>query len=179
MKLKPFHKALIALTLVTLATYVLLVGLGSAHLMLGAERLWPFDMRVLGYSQADAKAYLSLLSPEQGQFYIGTLRRIDTAFPMLLGLWMGTCLWATTGNLHPWSRVILLVVPASYTVMDLCENALVADLVQGFQTWPNPELVALASSYTVTKFVTLAVALALVAAMAIRHLGSAGRGRAR
>ncbi|WP_372886634.1 hypothetical protein [Shimia sp.] len=168
--MKPFAKALIALTLVTIATYGLLVGLGMAHLVLGPERLWPFDMRLLGYSEADARAYLSLMSPAQGEFYAGTLRRIDTAFPMLLGLWMGCCLWATTRNLHPWSRVILLVVPASYTVMDLCENALIADLVLGFHTWPDPELVALASSYTVTKFVTLLVAASLVLAMALGHL---------
>ncbi len=167
--MKPFAKALIALTLVTLGTYGVLVGLEMTHLVLGAERLQPFGLRILGYSQADAEAYLSLLNAEQVQLHTGLLRKIDTAFPMLFGLWLGCCLWAVTHSLHPWSRVILLVVPTSYTVMDLCENALVSELVRGFQSPPGPTLVALASSYTVTKFVTLFVAFALVLAMMIQN----------
>ncbi|WP_299351625.1 hypothetical protein [uncultured Shimia sp.] len=166
-----YTKTLSALTVVTAATYALLVGVGMAHLVLGPEKLQPFDLRPLGYSVQDAAQYLSLLNEDKAALYTGLLRRVDTLFPVLFGLWMGWVCWGLTRTLHPWSRVILLVAPASYTVMDLCENALVADMVLAFKTPPNPTLVSLASSYTVSKFVTLFVAFGLLLVMMIRKIG--------
>lgn len=173
--MKPYTKALIALSIVTFVTYGALVAVGATNLALGEKGLLPFDLRLLGYSQGEAEAYLGLLTQAQADLYTGLLRRIDTAFPMLMGLWMGGCLWGLTRHLHPWSRVILLVVPASYTVMDLCENALVSELVRGFANRPDPGLVALASSYTITKFVTLFVAFALLLAMILRNISTSRR----
>ena len=160
-----YAKALIALTLVTVVTYGVLVGVGAAHLVLGDAGLKPFDLRFLGYSVSEAEAYLALLDQSEVALYTGFLRNVDTVFPLLLGLWMGWCLWGLTRAMHPWSRVILLVVPASYVLMDLCENALVAEMVRGFQSPVNGDLVALASSYTISKFVTLFVAFGLLLAM--------------
>lgn len=163
--MKPYTKALIALSLVTAVTYAVLVGVGAVNLVLGEDNLTPFDLRILGYSPDDAEAYLALFGASEVALYTGFLRKVDTVFPLLFGLWMGWCLWGLTRQMHPWSRVILLVVPASYTLMDLCENALVADLVHGFQTPPDEALVALASSYTISKYVTLFVAFGLLLSM--------------
>lgn len=166
--MKPYTKSLIALSLVTFATYGVLVGIGAVNLILGEDGLKPFDLRLAGYTFIEAQAYLALMNDDQAALYIGLLRRIDTVFPMLMGLWMGWCLWGLTRGIHPWSRIILMVVPASYTVMDLCENALVADMVRQGATGLEGELVSLASSYTVTKFVMLFVAFGLLIAMMIR-----------
>lgn len=174
-----YAKALIALTLVTAVTYGVLVGVGAANLVLGEGGLKPFDLRILGYSAEDAEAYLSLLQQPEVTLYTGFLRNVDTVFPLLFGLWMGGCLWGLTRHIHPWSRVILLVVPASYTMMDLCENALVADLVRGFQGPLDAELVALASSYTISKFVTLFVAFGLLLAMMLLRVRPFGEVRDR
>lgn len=171
-----YAKALTALTLVTLLTYGVLVGLGVMHLVLGPERLLPFDLRMLGYSPEDAAAYLAHVEAEEVALYTGTLRRLDTVFPLLFGLWMGWVLWGLTHNMHPWSRVILLVVPASFTVMDLCENALVADMLRGREAPPDAVLVALASSYTISKFVTLFVAFGLLLSMMLLKSGPFGKG---
>lgn len=171
-----YAKSLTALTLVTAVTYGVLVGVGAANLVLGAEGLKPFDLRILGYSLSEAEAYLALLGMSEVNLYTGFLRKIDTVFPLLFGLWMGWCLWGLTRQIHPWSRVILLVVPASYTLMDLCENALVADLVRGFQGPVDGDLVALASSYTISKFVTLFVAFGLLLAMMLLRVRPLGEG---
>ncbi|WP_127114849.1 hypothetical protein [Shimia sediminis] len=174
--MKPYTKALIALTLVTAVTYGVLVGVGATHLVLGEARLKPFDLRVLGYTASDAEAYLALIKPSQVTLYTGFLRKLDTVFPLLFGLWLGWCLWGLTRRMHPWSRIILLVVPASYTLMELCENALVADMVLGFQAPVDTTLVALASSYTISKFVTLFVAFGLLLAMMLLKIRPFGEG---
>ena len=171
--MKSYSKSLIALSLVTFTTYGALVWVGVTNLSLGDGSLKPFDLRFTGYTLAEAQAYLALMSADQAELYTGLLRRIDTVFPMLMGLWMGWCLWGLTRRIHPWSRVILLVVPASYTVMDLCENALVADMVRQGAAELEGELVSLASSYTITKFVMLFVAFGLLIAMMIRSAGGA------
>ncbi|SHJ34983.1 hypothetical protein SAMN05444000_107152 [Shimia gijangensis] len=175
--MKPYTKALIALTLVTVVTYGVLVGVGASNLTLGEDNLKPFDLRFSGYTLAEAQTYLALMTAEQSALYIGFLRYVDTAFPMLMGLWMGWCLWGLTRAVHPWSRIILLVVPASFTVMDLCENALVSDMVMRGTTGLEAGLVTLASSYTITKYVMLSVAFGLLLAMMIYKTGFVGRGR--
>ena len=171
-----YAKALIALTLVTAVTYGVLVGVGASNLVLGEDGQQPFDLRILGYTVSEAETYLALIKQPEVELYTGFLRKIDTAFPLLFGLWMGWCLWGLTRHIHPWSRVILLLVPASYTMMDLCENALVADLVRGFQSPIDSDLVALASSYTISKFVTLFVAFGLLLAMMLLRVRPFGEG---
>lgn len=175
--MKPYTKTLIALSLVTFATYGMLVWVGATYLTLGEEGLRPFDLRVLGYTAAESQRYIALLTPEQVEIYTRVLRKIDTVFPLLLALWIGWCLWGLTRSLHSWSRVILLVVPASYAVMNYCENALVADMMQQGAGGLEASTVALASSYTVSKFVMLSVAFALLLVMMIRNAGIIGRAR--
>ncbi|MEQ9694722.1 hypothetical protein [Shimia sp. SDUM112013] len=174
-----YAKAMIALGTVTLTVYLGMVVMGARHLLLGPDNLPPFDLRVLGYTFLDALNYLELLTEEQAAFYTGRLRQLDTVFPVLMGLLMGMGLWAVTSAMHPWSRLILLVVPSSYAVMDLCENALIAEMVaQGPETLDR-DLVTLASTYTMSKYVTLFVAFALLLAMIVRHFGLFGLGARR
>lgn len=175
--MKSYTKSLIALSLVTFVTYGVLAGVGVTNLTLSDEGLIPFDLRFSGYTLTEAQTYLALMNADQAALYSGFLRRIDTVFPVLMGLWMGWCLWGLTRRIHPWSRIILLVVPACYTVMDLCENALVSDMVQQGAVGVQDELVILASSYTVTKFVMLFVAFGLLIAMMIRNVGGANGAR--
>ena len=92
----PYRKALIALTLATMVAYAVLIGLGSRYLFLGSEGLRPFDLRILGYTYADATTYIALLTPDQAALYVGPLRMLDTVFPILFGLWMGWLQWGIT-----------------------------------------------------------------------------------
>lgn len=166
----PYRKALIALTLATMVAYAVLIGLGSRYLFLGSEGLRPFDLRILGYTYADATTYIALLTPDQAALYVGPLRMLDTVFPILFGLWMGWVQWGITRNIHPWSRVIMLIAPAGFVMMDLAENALIAEMVQTTADTLSEELVLRASSYTISKYVTLAGALLALAALGVRWL---------
>lgn len=51
-----------------------------------AEGLLPFDLRATGYSEAEAQAFLTALSPEGRALYQGTQHRLDTLYPPLLAL---------------------------------------------------------------------------------------------
>lgn len=175
--MKPYTKALIVLSLVTFSTYGVLVGVGVANLTFDHAGLKPFDLRPLGYTLEDAQIYIALLTPELVALYSGFLRRVDTVFSLLMGLWLGWCLWGVTRRLHPWSRVILLVVPASFTVMDLCENALISEMVQKNVSAVGADLVSMASSYTITKFVMLSVAFGLLLTMMVRNSGVTSKRR--
>jgi hypothetical protein len=162
------------LSVATGAVYVILVWLGTQHLVVGSEKLWPFDLRMLGYGFFDAKTYLMLLGQEAADFYMGPMRMLDTAFPVMLGFWMGMLWWGLTERIHPWSRVIMLIAPAAYTLMDLCENALVGEMVRLGPEGIDRDLVALASSYTVSKTVTLMVALLALAGVALQRFTRVG-----
>ncbi|GAA6163382.1 hypothetical protein NBRC116590_10860 [Pelagimonas sp. KU-00592-HH] len=157
------------LSVATGAVYVISIWLGAQHLVVGSEKLWPFDQRPLGYGFFDAKTYLMLLKEEGSAFYLGPMRLLDTAFPILLGFWMGMLWWGLTTRIHPWSRVIMLIAPAAFTMMDLCENALIAEMVRLGPEGIDRDLVVLASSYTVSKYVTLLVAILVLGGMALQR----------
>lgn len=167
--------ALIGVTLVTASVYAVLVTLGMRHLVLGVDALLPFDLRPMGYSFLDATAYLSILPPEVAVLYTGLIRRLDTVFPLLFGLWMGMVYWRSSPWMHPWSRIILLIAPASYTIMDLVENALVSEMVTLGMSAISPEVVNLASSYTISKFVTVSVAFSVMLVMIFLNIRNRGR----
>ena len=171
-----YAKSFSLLSLVTVVTYAVLVTLGLNHLVVGDPPMQPFDLRMLGYTYFESTAYLEALPEAAARLYAGRLRLIDTIFPALMGLWLGWALWGLTRNVHAWSRVILMVVPGSFVVMDLCENALVSEMLRLGATQITDEMVLLASSYTVSKFVTLLVAFALLSVMIVFNVGKNRRG---
>lgn len=110
----------------------------------------PFDLRVLGYDLAATRDYLTVLTPEGRDVYLGPVRVVDTLVPLLFGL----TLWLPIRR-----RPLLWALPAvAYALFDLSENAAVADLLR---TGPTVEAaaVSLASSLTISKFVAFAVAI--------------------
>ena len=144
-----------ALPLVTVAAYLLLVGYFGQQLSAQSAGL-PFDFRPLGYTLAEAQAYLSHLSPTGTALYLGPIRLMDTVFPILLTLTL--CL--------PMRRrdQLWFLAPLTYGILDLSENIAVARLLRA-----GPEVqaqaVSLASGMTEAKFaaLTVAILLALIA----------------
>lgn len=143
------------LPLAMLASYLVLVLLLTPRLLAEAGGLLPFDLRVFGYSYAEAHAYLQALSPSGAALYLGAVRLTDTIFPILLALTL--CL-----PLSRWPAWWSLPALA-YGVSDLAENWAVARLIR---TGPAVDSgsVALASALTEVKFALVAVALVLAAA---------------
>lgn len=141
-----------ALPLATLAAYALLLGYFAPQMMADAGGAWPFDLRLMGYSLAEARAYLTALSPDGAGVYLGPFRLLDTLVPLLV---------TATLCLPLYRRGQFWFLPAlAYGLFDLAENIAVARLLH---TGPEVEAkaVALASSFTQAKFAALAIAVLL------------------
>lgn len=143
---------------------------GVWFLRAGPDQLLPFDLRFAGYQLADAQAYLAALPQEGRDWYLGPNRILDTVFPLLFAVLLGLILWRLTRGWYYWSRLLLLTVPSGYLVLDLAENAVVADILRHAPDQLDTALVSLASSYTVTKFIVLGITLLLIVGFAARRL---------
>lgn len=158
------------LPLVTLAVYGALAGVAGARLAALAEGLWPFDLRAQGYGLAEARAYLMALPPEGVALYLGPVRWLDTAFPLLMGL---TLVW--------WMRplagafgAVCLAAALAYVALDLGENAVVADLLRAGPFGIEPARVAAASALTQAKFAAFALAAVLALRQSLRRRAQSG-----
>ncbi len=132
--------------------YGVLVGWFGPQVQMAAGGLTPFDLRATGYGLDDARAFLTALTPEGRDVYLGPVRINDTIFPILF----------TATLILPvrrWARGWW--VPAlAYGVLDLAENWAVARmLVAGPGVEAGP--VALASALTMAKFAAVAAAVVI------------------
>ncbi|SMX30175.1 hypothetical protein TRP8649_04317 [Pelagimonas phthalicica] len=135
-----------------------------------AQGLAPFDERGLGYSLDDAQTYLSTLDSTGKALYLVELRLLDSAFPVVLALLLGHLIMNQAANMHPWSRLVLVIPAAGYAMMDLCENALVAGLLRAGADGITPEMVARASQFTVSKWVLLLISLGLLLVLSMLRM---------
>lgn len=141
-----------ALPLATLAAYLLLVGYFGPMLSAETAGGTPFDMRPLGYSLVEARAYLSSMSPAGTALYLGPIRLNDTIFPIL---------FTATLCLPLRGRGQLWFLPAlAYGLFDLAENIAVARLLRAGNE-VEMQAVALASGFTEAKFAAVLVACVL------------------
>ena len=153
------------LTALTLALYLALVWLTVTRLMPESGGLMPLDGRLLGYTPVDVLAFLDALSDEGRAVYLGPVRSVDTAFPLALGLWIAALIWRRTRGLFAWSRIVMMLPAGGYTLMDLCENALVADLLRAGAGGLDVGTARLASEFTITKYAMLGIALGVIVAV--------------
>lgn len=138
-----------ALPLLTALVYGVLVLWFGPQVQAAAGGLAPFDLRPLGYDLDQARVFLTTLTPEGREVYLGPVRVIDTVFPILFTLTL--CLPVRRG---PWGWTL----PAlAYGLLDLGENMAVATLLRaGPEVGSGP--VALASALTMAKFAAVVVA---------------------
>ncbi|WP_319824490.1 hypothetical protein [Thalassovita sp.] len=152
------------LTLLTVAVYAALLWLGNLHLYVGPDRLPPFDVRLLGYSLAEAQAYLTELHPVQRNIYAGPIRLLDSLFPLLFAVWIWVTLWA----LGAWR--VALIAPI-YLGLDLGENVLVARILEAGAEGVTADMVGWASLLTVAKFAAVGLALIALGHAGLRRWG--------
>ena len=81
-----FHKFHLTIVAITALNYAMMTFYSMPLLFGAAEGLWPFDLRIMGYSAQDAVAYGAAITDEGRQFYVTTQQRLDTFFPALLAL---------------------------------------------------------------------------------------------
>ncbi len=132
-----------------------------------AGGLTPFDLRLRGYTPAEAQAFVDALSLRGRALYTGPQRLLDLFYPGLLALvLLGAILTLVTGR---GMRATLIVMTFIGMAADYGENYRVGEMLG----WDGPlpeELVKAASTLTVTKstmtgLVMLAVLAAVLLAM--------------
>lgn len=147
------------LPLLTLGVYLWLVlGYGTA-LQAMAGGLAPFDLRIAGYDLAQARRYLAALPPEGYAMYLGPIARLDTAFPILMGL---TLIWW----MRPWGSAfgsVAVTVALAYVGLDLFENRATAALFAQGPVGIDAAQVRKASTLTQAKFMAFGLAAVLAA----------------
>ena len=89
-----------------------------------------FDARMMGYDVEAARSYLATLPESSRAIYLGVFRWIDTVFPILAGIAIGGFTWQAAVRLRPARRVGFLGLTGGYVLMDLTENAQVAQMLR-------------------------------------------------
>lgn len=142
---------IILLTLATAAVYAALLFQGVVRMTPEAGGLPPFDVRIGGYGEDEARAYLAALSDEGKRLLLGPVRTLDTIFPPMLGLLLALLIFVN-------GRVWLALVPFGYTAADLWENATVGAMVVA----NDPAMGPAASNLTQGKYALLILSLAIL-----------------
>ena len=144
-----------ALTIAALINYGVLIWYMMFELAPATAGLKPLDLRILGYSHDEVLTYLAALRLDTAQLLTGRIRLIDTSFPILFGAAGVGWIWMQSTTRAMPVRLIAVSLPIAYTVLDLIENALVGRILMG--AMPSVELVSMASTMTIIKFVCVAL----------------------
>jgi hypothetical protein len=161
--------AYLALLAIMVIDYALLVTWGGARLGAQSAGLAPFDLRVTGYGLEDAKTYLAALTPAGTALYLGTIRFLDTVFPVTCTLALGIAIWHRGRGLAVWLRGGLSLLAPLYGALDLLENAATAGLLRAGPEAVTAADVARASMLTQAKFGVFGLAIAALLALLIRR----------
>jgi len=146
------HLLIIGLTALN---YAAMLVYSIPKLLSATDGLWPFDLRIMGYSVEDATLYVTTITNEGRLFYLEVQQMLDTFFPALLAISLMLTLYRLAPKLP-----VLYLFPISGALFDYYENAAVAQIL--LTNTPDQGLVEMASLLTGLKALTLpAIALAL------------------
>ncbi|NRB16020.1 MAG: hypothetical protein HRU33_00215 [Rhodobacteraceae bacterium] len=142
-----------------LGVYVTMIVWTLPGISQSAGGLLPFDLRPMGYSADEARAFLAALGTEGHALYTGPQRLLDMAYPALLG-------FVLIGALRHfyakgWLLSLLVFVALAGMGADYLENMRVALLLAGDT---SDLAIAAASRSTVMKSVLTSVATLAVLA---------------
>ena len=151
----------------SLATALAFAALaGFAETQLRVDGMGVFDARLLGYTLAEARAYLAALTPDQAALYGGQFRLADTAFPALLALALLLCV---RRHAKGGFRLALTMAVALYLAADYTENMLIGRLLKLGPEGITEQTVATASLFTQAKWAILALNLAAISLLWARN----------
>jgi hypothetical protein len=142
----------------TLALYATMVFWSLPRVAAAAGGLTPFDMRPLGYSEAEARAFLVALSDPGHSFYLHVQQGLDTPYPVLLGVTLALALRWLFRGCPAWLVIGLVAIALGSAVFDELENYRVAGLLRQPVDGVTAGQIAAASRATVLKSLCGAVA---------------------
>lgn len=142
-----------------------------------AGGLMPFDMRPGGYTFAEAQAFLAALTPEGRHLYLTAQHRLDTAYPLLLAVALGSGLvWLAPAVLGR-ARWLLAILPVPGALFDYLENLMVGGMLR--LDGIDSEGVGAASLFTLLKSAFTGLAMTVFLALAVYAAVRRWRGRHR
>ncbi|MCA8869433.1 MAG: hypothetical protein KDA67_12335 [Rhodobacteraceae bacterium] len=163
----------------TLGVYLVMVLWSLPHIAGLAGGLTPFDMRLGGYSLAEAKSFLAALPPEGVDFYLNVQHLLDMAYPAMLAVVLGIgALGLATGR-AVWIGVLAAIAAMIGAAFDYLENAAVKGLLLVGADEVTANAVEQASRWTLLKSGLTTVAMTLVLILLIGVVFRRWRGRQR
>jgi len=124
------------------------------------------DMRLTGYSRAEAQDFIAAIGDEGVSLYLGAQLWLDMIFPPLLGAVLFLCYRRLFPGLP---GLIIGTVSLTYVVADYLENMALAAMLRAGADGLTPEMAATANQWTTTKWGLALVGLAtLVIGIALR-----------
>jgi hypothetical protein len=164
---------------VTMAVYGVMVLWSIPRISAAADGLTPFDMRLTGYTFAEAQKFLTALPPEGAAFYLNVQERLDIAYPALLAATLFFAIAALLPRrLGIWRWLIALIaIPGS--VFDYLENAAVSTMLVAGHDGLTSQLVETANRWTVLKSVFSTVAMVILLMLIVVWAGGKLRSRFR
>jgi hypothetical protein len=151
----------------TIVVYLFMVLLTLPYIQQQAGGLAPFDMRPLGYSFDEAKAFLAALSPEGKAYYLGPQHWLDLFFP---GLIAATLYCALVVLLRPYLGAngrFVAALAVFVAIFDWLENSAVAGMLNAGPDGITADMVAAASRWTLLKSGVSTVVYTAVLVLAI------------
>ena len=123
------------------------------------------DMRLTGYSFAEAREFIAAIGEEGRALYLGLQFWLDMVFPPLLGAVLFFCY----RRLFPgWTGLVIGILSLTYVIVDYLENFAIAVMLRTGVDSLTVEMVATANQWTTTKWslalvgiVTIIVGIAL------------------
>jgi hypothetical protein len=161
-----------------LAIYGVMVMITLPRIAAEAGGLLPFDLRPLGYSVDEAKAFLAALSQTGKDIYQSIQHRLDIVYPLLLTVTLFLAIVLTAPPSWPRARWIAAAVALPSLFFDWLENAAVRRMLEATPDTLPAELAETASRWTVLKSATGAIAMTLALLLVIGWLYRRIAGRA-
>lgn len=146
---------------VSLALYAALLWLMVGHVMPAANGHVMPDFHAFGYAPDVLSRFLTALQPQARAVILGPIAMLDTVFPICLAVFLCTLSWQLSAFVHIGLRMLMLIAPIGFAVMDLCENVLVRDLIMAAGPM-DVSTALLASQVTATKFLLLFASLVVL-----------------
>lgn len=155
---------------VTMALYVVMVGVTLPTIAADAGGATAFDLRLGGYSLPEARQFLTNLTSDGLRLYTDVQLRLDSAFPGLLAILTGWSLaWLLPKAWGPW-RWLALVAASPMAVFDYLENDGIRHMLAAGPGLLTAEMVESASTWTIAKGVVSAAVLSVLLLLALFRL---------
>ncbi len=153
---------------VMMGVYLTMALWSIPKIVTDAGGLLAFDLRPMGYSFDEARAFITVLSDQGRAFYLDVQQMLDSAYPALMAV---VLVMAFTHLLRGWQRWVAIVLALAGAGFDYMENAAVAVMLRAGDGLTET-MVTTASGWTVLKSgaVTLAL-LALIGGLVMAWLG--------